>query len=256
MAIHQVFKAGNVALITGAASGIGLEVAKLCSGYGMKLVLVDEDSTGLYQTRQAIGETAGVRCLTVDVSNVDSWQYVRFKAEEFWGVIDFLFLHQSLYLCGIWQNNTVWHKRIAANALAFMEGVSWFLPGLRRKTTSTAILITGLGKRVFKSRPNAAYAASKAAIEAFTEALHEELQSTFTSVHLLVPEQACFESSEVMSKFLQQKMLAAELRISLPIYVIKTNEKFKRKSRTEDTSEDHLEDEAPISKRLKTEPRD
>ena len=157
-------------------------------------------------------------------------------------------------------------QMMGANAFAIMEGVSLFLPDLRRKTTSTAIVITGSTESVSNSLRNAAYAASKAAVEAFAEPLHEELQPTSTSVHLLVPCRA-FDLNETMSsssfcceklgaKFLQEKMLVAKLRIECPGYVFKVNETCKRKSRSKDKSEDSSEYEAPISKRLRTKPRD
>ncbi|KAL8963875.1 MAG: hypothetical protein Q9183_004883 [Haloplaca sp. 2 TL-2023] len=266
MASHQVFKSGKVALITGAASKIGLEVAKLCSGYKMKLVLVDQDTAGLYETRREIGQATRIRCLPMDVSKADHWEYIKLEVEEFCGSLDLLFLNENLSLPNRWEDKAQRHKMMDQNALGVMEGVSWFLPGLLRKTTPTAILITGSTEGVSESLRDAAYAASKGAVEAFAETLHKKLQSKSTSVHILVSSQV-FESNEVMNsssfceklgaKFLRQTMLSAELRIGCPCYIATVNESWKRKSRIEGGGpEIHSGDEEPISKRLKIESRD
>jgi len=47
MAASQVFAAGNVAVITGASSGIGLAAAKKCAALQMKVVLADIDQAEL-----------------------------------------------------------------------------------------------------------------------------------------------------------------------------------------------------------------
>ncbi|MCJ1464645.1 hypothetical protein MMC07_003258 [Pseudocyphellaria aurata] len=53
MALHSVSKKGNTALITGAASGIGL--ANICQGRGMKLALVNVNAEQLIKTKDLFG---------------------------------------------------------------------------------------------------------------------------------------------------------------------------------------------------------
>jgi NAD(P)-dependent dehydrogenase (short-subunit alcohol dehydrogenase family) len=63
---------GKTAIVTGAASGIGLGIAKALAHAGANIVLADLRSEPLEAARKAI-ETIGVRaiCVTIDVSDSD-----------------------------------------------------------------------------------------------------------------------------------------------------------------------------------------
>ncbi|KAI4127781.1 MAG: hypothetical protein LQ347_004459, partial [Umbilicaria vellea] len=80
---HPVFKAGNTALITGAASGIGLAVAQLCRKHGMNLALVDNNSQNLDQAKKSLAaDRAGevqIEGYCMDVSKIEEWKDLREK---------------------------------------------------------------------------------------------------------------------------------------------------------------------------------
>ena len=64
----SVFSTGKNALITGAASGVGLAVAKLCASHGMNLHLVDNNSDLLAKAKESVTtkgtlETHSLDCL-------------------------------------------------------------------------------------------------------------------------------------------------------------------------------------------------
>ncbi len=63
---------GEIALVTGAARGIGLEIARCLLGAGMKVALADKDATALEQARQDLGQdnTVGVICDVSDGASV------------------------------------------------------------------------------------------------------------------------------------------------------------------------------------------
>jgi short-subunit dehydrogenase len=67
----SVFSTGKNALITGAASGVGLAVAKLCASHGMNLHLVDNNSDLLAKAKDTVTTKEGAKLEThsLDVSS-------------------------------------------------------------------------------------------------------------------------------------------------------------------------------------------
>ncbi len=110
MPLHPVFKAGNTALITGAASGIGLAVAKLCRRYGMRLALVDRNTEALTQASSSFKDGANVKTYAMDVVKITGWSDLRAKVEMDFGQIDFLMLNAGIGLNSGWQDVEYFHK--------------------------------------------------------------------------------------------------------------------------------------------------
>ena len=110
MAPNSVFAAGNTALITGAASGIGFAVAQLCKKHGMKLALVDINSTHLANAKKEIGAQEDVETYDVDVSKPDQWSSLKEKVNQKFGSIDLLLLNAGVGGQGTWGNAEYFHK--------------------------------------------------------------------------------------------------------------------------------------------------
>ncbi|KAI9872153.1 MAG: hypothetical protein M1830_002019, partial [Pleopsidium flavum] len=181
MTAHPVFKVGNTALITGAASGIGLAVAQLCKKHGMKLALVDNNTQLLSEAKnQLSGDT---ETYPVDVSKIEEWRELREKV----GKVDFLMLNAGIGVKGGWDDIEYFHKIMDTNLFGVLNGLSTYLPNLRNTPTPTAVIITGSKQGITNPPGNPAYNASKAALKTLAEHLSYDLRSTPTSVHLLVP---------------------------------------------------------------------
>jgi len=110
MAPTAVFSAGNTALITGAASGIGFAVAQLCKKHGMKLALVDINNTHLENAKKEIGEQENVETYVVDVSKPDQWNSLKEKVNQKFGSVDLLMLNAGVGGQGTWGNAEYFHK--------------------------------------------------------------------------------------------------------------------------------------------------
>ncbi len=110
MPLHPVFKAGNTALITGAASGIGLAVAKLCHKHGMKLALVDRNAETLSQAHTHFKNAPNVQTYSMDVSKLDEWSDLRVKVEMDYGQVNFLMLNAGIGLKSGWEDVEYFHK--------------------------------------------------------------------------------------------------------------------------------------------------
>ncbi len=84
--------AGKVAIITGAAAGIGAGTAELFAEKGAKLILVDRDETGLVSVAERLTASgAEVRTVTGDVARRETAEQAVKAATEFFGHLDILF---------------------------------------------------------------------------------------------------------------------------------------------------------------------
>lgn len=107
---HPVFKAGNTALITGAASGIGLAVAKLCRTHGMKVILVDNNTQALTQAKEFLKDGEDIQTYAMDVSKIDEWKDLKTKIDRSFGRVDFLMLNAGIGLKSGWEDIEYFHK--------------------------------------------------------------------------------------------------------------------------------------------------
>jgi len=180
---HPVFRSGARALITGGASGIGLAVARLCHGHGMKIIIVDNNERNLTEVEKSL---SGVKVASGDVSKIETWQSLKKRVEEEWGGVDFLMLNAGIGGKGSWEDLEYFHKILDTNLFGVINGVSTFLPLVNTKEPSS-IIITGSKQGITNPPGNPAYNMSKSAIKTLAEHLSFDLRSTKTSVHLLVP---------------------------------------------------------------------
>jgi NADP-dependent 3-hydroxy acid dehydrogenase YdfG len=65
---------GKIALVTGAASGIGLGIAKACVDAGMKVIMADVREPNLREAASALqSDAAEVLAIPLDVSDREAW---------------------------------------------------------------------------------------------------------------------------------------------------------------------------------------
>ena len=188
----SVFRANATALITGAASGVGLAVAKLCASHSMNLILVDRDTSKLNDAKSSISSSSkgSVDTYTVDVASLSEWSDLKSKVEKDGKKLDFLHLNAGIGLKGDWTDSTYFHKIFDVNLFGVINGINTFFPHFDSNNGDTkSIIVTGSKQGITNPPGNAAYNASKSAVKTITEHLSFDLakSSPSTSVHLLVP---------------------------------------------------------------------
>jgi NAD(P)-dependent dehydrogenase (short-subunit alcohol dehydrogenase family) len=167
---------GKVALITGAAGGIGGESALLFAAEGARVVAVDVDLKGAEATAQRV-KSAGGQCaaLRADVSkDADCAAMVRF-AEQTFGRLDVLFNNAGIMDArdddAISTPEDVWDRTMAINLKGVWLGCKHGIPALRRAgggaIVNTASFVALLGA----ATPQLAYTASKGGVVAMTREL-------------------------------------------------------------------------------------
>lgn len=187
---QKVFRSGANALITGAASGVGLAVAKLCAAHSMNLILCDNNSALLKETSGKISGSGKVEVHDMDVSRMEDWSKLKSAVEQGGRKLDFLHLNAGIGAKGDWTDKAYFHKIFDVNFFGVINGINTFYPHFDGNNgEQKAVIITGSKQGITNPPGNPAYNASKSAIKTIAEHLHFDLakSSPKTSVHMLVP---------------------------------------------------------------------
>src|SRR4051812_2661877 len=113
---------GRVAVVTGAGSGIGRELAIACAERGMKLVLADVDIEGLAATKDLISGGIAVRTSRCDVSSFEAVRDLANLAFAEFGHVHLLFNNAGVAALG-----TVW-SATPEDWNGCLASTSWELP--------------------------------------------------------------------------------------------------------------------------------
>ncbi|MCB8875603.1 SDR family NAD(P)-dependent oxidoreductase [Acidisoma silvae] len=192
-AFVAVFQPGQVAVITGAAGGIGRATAAFCAARGMKLVLADFNETALLATADAIAAQHGAQILALptDVGRRDAVEQLRDTAYDRFGQVDFLMNNAGRSGDGaLFGDPAVWEAILDVNLWGVIHGVQAFAPRMMADGKPAIIVNTGSKQGITQPPGNTAYNLSKAGVKAVTEALAHELRSQpgcQVQAHLLVP---------------------------------------------------------------------
>jgi len=189
---NPVFASGNTAVITGGASGIGLALATKCAGYGMNVVIADNNSENLKGAKEMISKSGSgkVETAEMDVGKVEDFESLKAKiTNDFGGKISLLVLNAGIGLKSDWSDSAYFHKIMDVNLFGVIHGLNTLLPLTTQSSTPSSIVITGSKQGITNPPGNPAYNASKAAVKTLAEHLSYDLSksSPSTSVHLLVP---------------------------------------------------------------------
>lgn len=108
---HPVFGSTSTALITGAASGIGLAIAQFCARHGMKLALVDKRLETLATAKSALGAEVEAETFVADVSKLEDWRELKVAVGKRFGGVHFLVLNAGIGEkgCG-WEDVAYFHR--------------------------------------------------------------------------------------------------------------------------------------------------
>lgn len=188
MSRHPAFNPGNVAVVTGAADGIGLAAAEQFHQWGMRVVMVDITADKLSAAATGLGE---VLAIPADVADRNQLDALRERVYREYGQVDVLINNAGISRPNsCWENHANWQAILAVNLWGVINGVQAFTEAMIQQRTPGLIINTGSKQGITTPPGNPAYNVSKAGVKAFTEALQHELRNTENcqlSAHLLVP---------------------------------------------------------------------
>lgn len=172
----------KVAVITGAASGIGLALAEQClKRCGMNVVMADISVTSLCDKVEQLSTDAGSEVLGVvcDVSRPDSLRHLAKQTIERFNRIDWLFNNAGVsgHFAPLWElTNEHIRKVMDVNLYGVLHGIQAFLPFMFKQQHRSHIINMASLYGLCSGSQLSAYAMSKHAIVALSESLYFDLQ--------------------------------------------------------------------------------
>ena len=166
---------GKGAVITGAASGIGLALARRCAAEGARLVLSDCEPGPLDQAAAELE----ARAILADVRDPQSLDALARAAEAELGQVDLLFANAGVSRMAAIERLTRedWRWLFDVNVFGVVDTVRALLPLLKANPAGGHVVITASLSSLYPTRSQGAYAATKAAIAMYGETLALELEA-------------------------------------------------------------------------------
>ena len=191
MPSHPAIAKNRVAIVTGAASGIGLAAAERFADAGMKLVLVDLDRDALRTAAGMLDQKTDVLPVVCDVGNRAAVEALVGQVYDRFGDVAILMNNAGREGGGqLFAEHARWQAILQTNLWGVINGVQAFAPRMIAQGTAGAIISTGSKQGITCPPGDTAYNVSKAGVKVATEALAHELRNTEgckVSAHLLIP---------------------------------------------------------------------
>ncbi len=179
--MHPALQSESVAVITGAASGLGLAAAHHLSRLGMRICLADVSGGGLATARAGLidGGASPDSLITVQTDVADPAQITALadRAYATFGAVNLLMNNAGIQPgSSIFDAEGRWDHILAVNLFGVIHGAQIFAPRMIAGGQPGLIINTGSKQGITTPPGDPAYNISKAGIKVFTEALQHHLR--------------------------------------------------------------------------------
>lgn len=180
----------QVAVITGAANGIGFGIAERCAQEAMKIVLSDIETETLAEAEQKL-RAAGADVISVqaDVSNAQDVEKLAQKTIDAFGKVNFIFNNAGVSggKGKSWERTlSDWEWTLGVNLWGVIHGIRTFVPIMLEQDTECHVINTASTAALISMPGDAIYSASKHAVISMSETLHLELEQIDSKVKVAV----------------------------------------------------------------------
>ena len=169
----------KVAVITGAGSGFGRELAILCAREGMRCVLADIQTDGLQGTEELLkplnAQTLSVQC---DVSRAESVANLAEQTYQRFGAAHLLFNNAGVAVAGPTWTATLedWKWVLDVNLMGVVHGVHSFVPRMLKQDGEAHIVNTASVAGLLSVPGSSVYCVSKHGVVTLSECLYQDLR--------------------------------------------------------------------------------
>ena len=180
---------GKVAVITGAASGIGRALTGRCAREGMRIVLADIEAPALAQAEAELKTAAAdVLAIQTDVSKAGDVEALAHRTLEAYGAVHLLCNNAGVGAgSNAWESSIQdWEWVIGVNLWGVLHGIRMFLPIMLEQDVEGHIVNTASIAGLISDTADAPYHLTKHAVVALSENLYYDLAHRGARVHISV----------------------------------------------------------------------
>lgn len=169
--------AGKVAVVTGAASGLGLAMARRFASEGASVVLADVDEGALAVAVKLVAGPAGAMAVPTDVSDPGAVDELARRTVERFGAVHVVCNNAGTVVAGrAWEISLAdWQRVLGANLWGVINGIRTFVPILLAQGEPAHVVNTASMAGVTSLPTLGPYVTSKHGVVALSEVLHHDL---------------------------------------------------------------------------------
>ncbi|GAB2682349.1 SDR family oxidoreductase [Saccharopolyspora gloriosae] len=182
----QPTPAGLVIAVTGAARGIGREIARELAAAGARVALGDRDLDAARDTARAL--PGDVAAFPVDVTDTPSFTAFLDAVEQRWGPVDVLVNNAGVMWVGPFDEEPedAARRQVDVNLLGVIRGVRLAAPAMRARGRGQIVTIAS-GAAKLAPAGEATYAATKHAVYGYLNAVRTELHGSGVRLSVVLP---------------------------------------------------------------------
>jgi NAD(P)-dependent dehydrogenase (short-subunit alcohol dehydrogenase family) len=173
--------------VTGAASGIGLGIARAFAGEGMHVVLADVDAMRLEREVAALGDDRAAGCVC-DVGDPDAVEHLADEAERRFGAVDVICNNAGIIRSGrVWELTLPdWEAVLRVNLMGVLHGVRTFVTRMVAAGTEGHVVNVASMAAVVPVPGIGPYNVAKHGVLALSETLAMELEAAGAPIGVTV----------------------------------------------------------------------
>ena len=182
----------KLAVVTGAASGVGYAIAEALAKEGAKVILTDIEKDSLEQSTKLLKkESFNVFCHVADVSNSSSMHKLAKWCQDEHGSVHLLFNNAGVApaeLLPIWETKpNDWEWAYGVNVMGVLHGIQAFVPNMMAHGEEARVINTCSGNGAFINLPSTPiYTSSKASVSSISEVLKLQLEQAESNVKVSI----------------------------------------------------------------------